>query len=615
MAKRTLAVIFIILIVTGIAVGGYYISKEPTAQAVGSSVLSLQKADFFKSSSDCFDSSSGDLWVYTIRGGGLGQYAEGEWNGSGDITPKDVDNNYDGKEVPEKTFGIDTEFHQQCVYPLVANSQATPIYKLADPIEWFCLSYDQEKALENCGSDSFSGKYSYSTTCWCSSKIQKTGAVGSSYNFNNPSTATEMIIKVDNGGTPSSKTFNTESQIRGRVSSNVCAVWNGNTVTGQVCGLPQDDTRPAYISGQWKLLSDDKYVIYNSAWGDWLSIVQSGSKSQSAIENAIDTLNAKSDSALNSRISFGTIDQPTSLQNAKIIKELDSLIQYPVLTMYVKADWIGVVTPIPDPSIEKVSSGCFSSGRTGTITLEVKNKGTERGEIDFYADCDSGFDVSRKSLSFAGGETKTVILEITGTTDKEELTGTCKVYADAIENIDTRTVEVCTTGYESCIKDTEWCEDKNRWWCPDPIKPELKENCVALGKVCNYAGDGTTFCEDDEDWCENHPDDPRCDGSECGTWLDLKIFKIPDLWCLLNQFIEKFKIVFAIIVGFLGGLLSGSYINKLIPFNTSKNKWIAFLVTFAVLGGAFGYLAYIYFWWILLALIILGIVRAFIPGI
>ncbi len=624
--KVIFSIIGIFLLVGLIGAGFYYFSGEKLSQQiVGSSALGLQEVDYFKSSSECFDSSSDKLWMYTLRGGGLGQWAEGG------VDSDDVDDYYDGKERPENKLKIDTKFDQWCVYPISKDNSATPIYKLSDPIEWACTGFNiDKKANEKCGDAElyYYGKYSWSVTCWCSKRITKTGAIASSQNFNNPSTKTEMEIEVEAKGDKYSETFVSNEKIRGKIGNNVCAVWQGNTVTGDECGLPSKDARPAYISGKWKLLADNYYYDYRVKWNDVLLTLQSGSGSKSFIGDSIDGLNSKADRTLNSQINFGTINQPTSLVNAKVEKKLDSFIQYPILTLYIKANWLGVVTPIPDPKIKDISSSCFGSGRQGTIKVEVKNEGNERGEVDIYRKSGTcpNFDVSRKSISFDAGETKTIYLDIESTTDTEEFKETCTIVADAIENIDEEDVEVCVTGHATCTKGEEWCEDKNRWWCPDPIKPEMKEDCVAQSQVCNYASDGTTFCADSPDWCEDHPEDPKCIGNgECGYWtiipgfkigsVDWEGLKIPDLFCWANYFLIKLKLVFAIVLGFLGGLLGTSYTNKFMEKKELKKKWWMLLIVFLVLGGAVGYLAFIYFWWILLGLIILGIVRAFIPRV
>lgn len=586
---------------------------------IGVSTLSIDKVEYFKSSSICFDSSNEPLWVYTVRAGGLGQWADAG-SDAGDISDW-----YDGKETTERRFRIDTKFDQECEYPLITNEYATPIYIFSQPIEWsigFDLTCKDSEIIERCGSGDYftGGKYfgfEITRGCWCTKAIKKTGAIGSQSNFNNPDVHSIMEIEVSNGDDKKTRIFDTNGQIKGKIGSNVCAVWQGNLVNGKSsCPRPSSEVLPIYTNGEWELISNDKYETYKSAWDNWFDILKQSNLKRDSIIEAINGLNNKANSAVSSRINFGTINQPTNLRNAKIIKEMDELTQFPVLSLYVKAEWLGVVTPIPDPKIKSAESDCFGSGRAGKIKLVIKNQGDERGEIDVYGDCTSNFDVSSKSISLGGGESKTVYLEITGTTDQEEIKGVCTIYADALENIDQKEVSVCVQGHSQCTKGEEWCEGKNAWHCPDPINPEIKDNCLDKELVCAYTQDGKAICRADENWCDTHPDDPECGGSGCGNWFTapkwLGGWGFPDLFCLINAWVFKFRLTLAIIVGLLSALVSGNLwrtAENRFNFATRKKQWVAILVG-AVIGIAIGFVLYVYFFLglgVLIALLIIKI--------
>ena len=143
-------------------------------------------------------------------------------------------------------------------------------------------------------------------------------------------------------------------------------------------------------------------------------------------------------------------------------------------------------------------------------------------------------------------------------------------------------------------------------------------NYMNLSTCPNDCQIGKEICgngiDDDRDGLIDS-DDPDCQiNNECGAWISLfgKTI-IPDLFCIINNFIQKLKINFASIVGILGGLLGALYMRK--PLENNKNKWIVLGLTAIVLGLTIGYLAYLFFWWILLTLSILALIKAFIPGI
>lgn len=171
----------------------------------------------------------------------------------------------------------------------------------------------------------------------------------------------------------------------------------------------------------------------------------------------------------------------------------------------------------------------------------------------------------------------------------------------------------CSGGY--CEEGTE----KEVKCCPPSLGCLEDQICSPeQGYKCVLGSDTPPI---DPRYCQLHPEDPICIEGDCGYWTIIPGFagwdgwKIPDLFCIINNFINKLKIVFSIIVGFFGGLLGSSYASKLIPIKKERNKWIMFFAIVLFIGSAVGYLAYIYFWWILLVLIILSIIRIFIPGV
>jgi len=186
----------------------------------------------------------------------------------------------------------------------------------------------------------------------------------------------------------------------------------------------------------------------------------------------------------------------------------------------------------------------------------------------------------------------------------------------------------CENGY--CVQDQKIVECTSDADCINSAKGKY---CDTKTWECSGIPDiNVTKREICDDGIDNDGDgliddaDPDCQKPVCGWWVKFPEFTIagktyggqgiiPDIWCYLNLWLAKFKWTFAIVAGFLGGLLSTSFVYKFMNKKNLKKTWWILLITFLVLGGAILYLSLTYFWWILLALIILGIVRAFIPGI
>lgn len=162
------------------------------------------------------------------------------------------------------------------------------------------------------------------------------------------------------------------------------------------------------------------------------------------------------------------------------------------------------------------------------------------------------------------------------------------------------------TATKECTSDTDctgnpkgsYC-DRKTWSCtlvPVPVCPSV--------------------CSTDEDCnpCGNY----KCESNKCvakgggwtGFWDSIK-----DWFNSVGDWFENVKWIFSIVVGFLGGLVSMLFGVRFITKDIIKeNKWryITYASIFVVLGLAFGFLAWIYFWWIVLALFILLILKIFI---
>lgn len=499
--KSIFALMFIVVGILVLLFQGF-VSQTTFA---GSNTLGLQKVDYFSSSNACFDSGSQPLWVYTIAGGGAsGQYATGSYS------PNLVGDLYSGNTQPSKTFKVTTQYRQYCDYQISTNLYATPIYELGTPTFWK-VGFFEYPSIARCGNQASektectqTGQYKYGLTndlyCWCSPYIKRTGAIGNYLTLNNPSVRTTGTITSSDGITTYSEDMSSVGNSVKTISPNVCAVWNGQLVSGQTCGELTGGAvpLPIYVSGtnNWQLISKDTYDTYLIKWNTLNNELNIGGMKKDDISSKISTFNYYPKTALSSKLTYGTINNPASITGAKVVKELSTLIQYPIITMYIKANWLGVVTPSPIASItQNPTSECFVSGQNGVIQLKVKNIG-EQGTIAVTGTCDGGFIVQKDEQTYNSGEEKTIYLTLTGSTGIEEFKSTCTIKASALTQSVSRTVEVCVEGIPTCelIKDT--CKDNNIVYCPTPFSEiTLKENCVLQGAVCEYDKNGLAYCK------------------------------------------------------------------------------------------------------------------------
>ena len=90
---------------------------------------------------------------------------------------------------------------------------------------------------------------------------------------------------------------------------------------------------------------------------------------------------------------------------------------------------------------------------------------------------------------------------------------------------------------------------------------------------------------------------------------------IPNVFCEINKLVERVKLILAVILGLLGGLIGASYVLRFARFRKTKTNAIVGISVLVILGLIIGFLAFQFFWAILIFLIIVGVVRAFVPGI
>ena len=103
----------------------------------------------------------------------------------------------------------------------------------------------------------------------------------------------------------------------------------------------------------------------------------------------------------------------------------------------------------------------------------------------------------------------------------------------------------------------------------------------------------------------------------CGYWIRFPKFLggkgIPNLFCLINNWFMKFRLVFSIILGFFSGLFAFLFSkDNIVNKKDKKEKWISPSIG-VVLGVAIGFLAFTYFWLALISLLILVIIKKIIP--
>jgi len=203
------------------------------------------------------------------------------------------------------------------------------------------------------------------------------------------------------------------------------------------------------------------------------------------------------------------------------------------------------------------------------------------------------------------------------------------------------TVECCTTS--DCNTD-QTCDIGGTYTCKGgSILPTCGDGVVQPPETCDdgntISGDGcSTTCQkehsilcgdgvvqageqcDDGNVISGDGCSSTCqvEGVECPAWISLPGFLgggtlVPDLFCLIDNLFSPIKWILAILGGLLAGAL-GFKVSGDVVGRKKKNQWIPIVLALALAGAIFG-LIFIYFWWGVVTLVILGIIKGVIPRI
>ena len=100
-----------------------------------------------------------------------------------------------------------------------------------------------------------------------------------------------------------------------------------------------------------------------------------------------------------------------------------------------------------------------------------------------------------------------------------------------------------------------------------------------------------------------------CDDGECvfGDKCEPYLKVIPNVPCLVSNFLDDFKIWFAVVLGLIGGVTGALLSNRIISKKNRRRK-LLILGALILAGLITGLLAWYFFWWALLSLIVLIII-------
>ncbi len=294
-----------------------------------------------------------------------------------------------------------------------------------------------------------------------------------------PSTIFNADIIVTAKGETKKGTIGSETDRSVNIGNVAFAKWTGNLVSGEQCPiLASEGFRVIHdITGNWRLINSASYENYRTrtiAFDSAINEVIYNKVSDASINNMLSALalnNGAADDAAKAvayakPVSFTSND----LNNGQMKLTLNKLIQFPLITMHVNADWLGVVIPVGEPKIVDISSSIFQEGTEGKIDMTIKNNGNVQASFSVSASCDAPFQMIRASTTLSGmnpGEIRATSLPITVTTN-DNIERTCTVTVQDLEDgskRDSKTVTVKATPLAVCSPGQTLCDGQTAKIC------------------------------------------------------------------------------------------------------------------------------------------------------
>ena len=413
-----------------------------------------------------------------------------------------------------------TADNQTCNYPLRAERNIYRYdYKIIELGYWDCLWLDYSNAAQECANlGGFLQPHGTKCKLFCALREQE----AYSGILLTPSVSFKSTITLTSNGEETSAEINTLSQTEVNFPEDIAyARWVGSLSTGEYCptlGIPS----AVFKNNKWILVNENDLNTYlaksDNFKTDWEAIT-----SESIAESYINDINYALDMACISEVfksPLGNLGIPEGSKNdGKVVMNLEKEVAFPLINMYIRADWLGIMMPYGMPEITKLESISFDPKQGyGSIIITAKNIGTAPGSFAAKAVCDypvSGGNVVYFEPLESGDEGQATI-SLTAVSTGEEYLRKCTVTVyDRKETgnkdikdiyVTIKPLEICPNGKERCVGNwRERCET-NAW--------NRIEYC---SYDCDYKSNGEviTYCVEAPNG--NGNGDDECDYG-CSSW-------------------------------------------------------------------------------------------------
>ena len=427
--KKITKIVGVIFILVLLGVGFYFGFGQLNVGFQGGTALSINRVNFDSNDPNI----QGDAFLVTFAQTSLGQSLRGSFSSNY------INNRIEGDERVSRGFDLNI-FGSDTICRYDINRQAMNeevLYNLMLLDEGKCGGIYTGCTTRRNTCYSMGGIFVQDYSSWLTASnwacVGETNFVPiGKIEFSREDFNAEIRVTVD-GRTYTEKINNRESAGINILDNRIVVDWVGNLGTGQQCPTADEQNiMSAYYNNRWNFVSENRVQSwrtltspnpdgvprnFNSCVRDgW----QSGESGSSLINKCISAFNRETDNAL--RISSFTTSGGTSavssgaIDSGSVSINTGRQLSFPVFTMRIQAEMLGVFIPVAEPKIERVVCDDFESGYRGIARVDVKNVGDTSGGARVIVACSPPISVSTPNINtfLEAGQTSSFNFALTG---------------------------------------------------------------------------------------------------------------------------------------------------------------------------------------------------------
>jgi len=295
----------------------------------------------------------------------------------------------------------------------------------------------------------------------------------------------------------------------------VLARWSGNLVDNAWC--PSENTVGAWEEqGKWILTEPDLVNKFDNILSSFRNCVVN-SRTREDVELCHRNFYVDYNNLKKGKKFCTPEDECAQVIGDKASIKLNRNLLINSITLYIKADVLGIFQEIGEPKIENIITEDLVSGSVGSVNIYVKNIGEGIGSFDIWIDCPSPFNVvtGTQTISLRSNEEKFISFSVGGNSI-DDVSKICTAYMQERTSGErdsksfvmkmigsgTRCIPI---GGQKCIGDKIFeCDSSGKWRFIKDCKAENKYCKVVNEKaICVKEKPPITACRTCLHWLRN----------------------------------------------------------------------------------------------------------------